>query len=141
MTTRIPSLFMSLLSNPSLPSSSKPLTLNPHRNASLPGNVMQHVWTHLPIAAAAGCINRIELCIEPRQAMWVAYLDIYILDADGSTCDAALTAAVGALELLELPAVKVDETGNVVRSTEGTSAGRRLSVGGRPASVTCGMFQ
>ncbi|GBG86411.1 hypothetical protein CBR_g41407 [Chara braunii] len=45
----------------------------------------------------AGGVNKKELCIIPRKAVWKAFLDVYCLDADGSLFDAALLAAVSAL--------------------------------------------
>jgi len=55
-----------------------------------------------------------ELCIAPGKAAWIAYLDIYCLDADGSLVDAALLAAVAALAHLQLPAVTMSEGGRVI---------------------------
>jgi len=91
--------------------------------------------------AAAGAVDLGDLCIEPRRAAWVAYLDIYLLDADGGTQDAALLAAVAALRGLRLPAVQVDATGNVVRDEGGAGGGRGLAVRDVPVSVTCGVFR
>lgn len=82
------------------------------------------------------------LCIEPRRAMWVAYLDIYILDADGGVQDVALAAAAAAIATLALPRVEVDETGNV-RSADGGPAPSLtpLRTSGFPCSITCGLFR
>ena len=76
-----------------------------------------------------------------RRAAWVVCLDIYLRDADGGTRDAALLAAVAALRGLKVPAVKVDDTGNVVRDEDGAGAGKSLTVRDVPVSVTCGVFR
>ena len=53
------------------------------------------------------------LAIARGRAAWVAYLDLYVLDADGGLYDAALLAALAALSALRLPHVVVDEDGKV----------------------------
>jgi exosome complex component RRP43 len=79
-----------------------------------------------------------QLCISPGQAVWVAYLDLYILDACGSLMDACLLAAVAALLSTTLPAVHVTDEGNVERdSTEGPSAGAALAPQGTPLALSC----
>ena len=52
-----------------------------------------------------------SLAIARGRAAWVAYLDLYVLDADGGLYDAALLAALAALCALRLPHVDVDEDG------------------------------
>ena len=54
-----------------------------------------------------------SLAIARGRAAWVAYLDLYVLDADGGLFDAALLAALAALGALRLPHVDVDEDGKV----------------------------
>lgn len=46
------------------------------------------------------------------RACWIIYLDIYVLDADGSILDACLLGAVTAISgLKSLPQVAIDEAG------------------------------
>ncbi len=51
------------------------------------------------------------LAIAQGRAAWLAYLDLYVLDADGGLYDAALLAALAALAALRLPSVAVDDAG------------------------------
>nr|CAD1824461.1 unnamed protein product [Ananas comosus var. bracteatus] len=52
--------------------------------------------------------------LNKRKASWIAYLDIYCLNADGSLFDAALVSAVAAFTHLEIPLVSVSDDGRVV---------------------------
>ncbi|KAK8313511.1 hypothetical protein V6Z12_D01G112400 [Gossypium hirsutum] len=45
---------------------------------------------------SSGMINLKELSLVSGKAAWMAYLDIYCLDADGATFDTALLSAVAA---------------------------------------------
>ena len=55
-----------------------------------------------------------QLVIGSGRAVWVAYLDIYVLDADGCLLDVCLLAAAASLASLNaLPSVSVDESGKV----------------------------
>ena len=55
-----------------------------------------------------------QLVIGSGRAVWVAYLDIYVLDADGCLLDVCLLAAAASLASLKaLPSVSVDESGKV----------------------------
>lgn len=65
-------------------------------------NILQHA------------IDSQQLCIAEGKAAWMAYLDIYILDADGSLFDVSLLAAVAALQSLRLPQVALNDEGTVV---------------------------
>ncbi|KAK3248413.1 hypothetical protein CYMTET_42120 [Cymbomonas tetramitiformis] len=106
-----------------------------------------------------------QLCIAKGQAAWVAYLDIFCLDADGNIFDAALLAAVAALSDVTLPAVTVLEDGRVTADTaavaeaqanakdamqtgeenaKGTqilTSQRQLSLKCVPIGLTCGLNQ
>jgi len=55
------------------------------------------------------CVNREALCIVPGEAVWVLYVDVYVLEHDGNVQDAALLAAFTALTELTLPQVNYDE--------------------------------
>lgn len=65
---------------------------------------------------ATGAWKPEELCIEPSRAAWAAYLDIYILAADGGLLDACLLASAASLRTLQLPSVEVNDQGNVCSS-------------------------
>ena len=58
---------------------------------------------------ACDAVDLTQMCIVKGQAAWVAYLDLYCLEDDGSVFDASLLAAMGALQLTELPAVRLDK--------------------------------
>jgi len=63
---------------------------------------------------ASKAVDLSKLIIGSGEAVWVAYLDIYVLDADGSVLDACLLAAVAALASMKsLPSVAVDKRGGV----------------------------
>ena len=80
-----------------------------------------------------------QLCISPGQAVWVAYLDIYILDACGSLLDACLLAAVAALLSTNLPAVHMTDEGNVERDSTGDTSSDATAAGlvGTPLALSC----
>uniref|UniRef100_A0A0E0F527 Ribosomal RNA-processing protein 43 n=1 Tax=Oryza meridionalis TaxID=40149 RepID=A0A0E0F527_9ORYZ len=48
------------------------------------------------ILMSSGMLNLKELCLISGKASWLAYLDVYCLNADGSLLDAALISAVAA---------------------------------------------
>ncbi|KAL6007249.1 hypothetical protein ACLOJK_032745 [Asimina triloba] len=97
---------------------------------------------------SSGAINLKELSLISGKAAWVAYLDIYCLDADGSVFDAALLSAVSALSHLQIPLVSVNDDGRVFTISgeqgEGKSAKepvnkdrRKLTLGCIPFALTC----
>ncbi|KAJ4977777.1 hypothetical protein NE237_008557 [Protea cynaroides] len=63
---------------------------------------------------SSGMINLKELSLTTGKAAWMAYLDVYCLDADGALFDAALLSAVAAFSHLQIPAVSINEDGRVV---------------------------
>jgi exosome complex component RRP43 len=89
-----------------------------------------------------------QLCIDKGRAAWAVYVDIYILDADGSLLDACLLAAVAALSSLQLKPVEVDDRGNVVNKTNNTmdedssdnNSRGRIQLSMQPSSLTCGLY-
>lgn len=88
-------------------------------------------------------VNTRQLCIFNGKAAWAVYLDIYILDSDGSLLDAAVLASVIALENLELSAVEFNsDTGNVVSSSaSGSSIERRkLVLASKPEAMTIALY-
>eukprot|EP00775_Hariotina_reticulata_P012502 gene12502-12637_t len=75
------------------------------------------------ILIGCGVLKLSDLCIGEGQAVWVVYLDLYILNAAGSLLDAALLAAVAALQGTKLPAVHLTEEGNVERDVQQAADG------------------
>ncbi|KAI5060138.1 hypothetical protein GOP47_0024558 [Adiantum capillus-veneris] len=85
-----------------------------------------------------------ELIIAPGKAAWMAYLDVYCLDADGSLLDAALLAAAAALADVKLPEIAITDDGkvfpaNVVTEKAQTLKGKRLKLGKIPMALTCAL--
>ncbi|KFK40817.1 hypothetical protein AALP_AA2G045200 [Arabis alpina] len=66
---------------------------------------------------SSGMIDLKELCLVSGKAAWMAYLDIYCLDADGALFDAALLSAVAAFSNLEIPVVALNDNGRIVAIT------------------------
>ncbi|CAL5420836.1 unnamed protein product [Camellia sinensis] len=66
----------------------------------------------------SGMINFKELSLVSGKATWMAYLDIYCLDADGALFDVALLAAVAAFSHLQIPVVSLNDDGRVVVVSE-----------------------
>lgn len=72
-----------------------------------------------------------KLCISPGQAVWVLYLDVHVLDANGALLDACLLATLATLLDVRIPKVRVSTEGNVERSQEedGATSFWKLQVG------------
>ncbi|KAK9836808.1 hypothetical protein WJX74_008486 [Apatococcus lobatus] len=103
------------------------------------------------ILASSDVIPRQQLCIEQGRACWVVYLDIIVLNADGSLLDACLLAAWAALRSLRLPSVILTADGNVepcddlpqtssAAAPEGVWAGRMLQLESQPVAQSCAMM-
>lgn len=113
---------------------------------------------------SCGILDTRQLCISPGAAVWVLYLDVYVLDAAGGLLDAALLAALAALRDCCLPLVHLTAEGNVERGPDpdeseedgdgdaamGAAAareageagrGRLLVLGGAPVCLTCGIYK
>jgi len=95
-------------------------------------------------------LNLKELCLISGKASWLAYLDIYCLNADGSLFDAALISAVASFTHLEIPLVSVGDDGRVftVGGNEGKTKfelvnreKRKLTLGDIPFSLTCALHK
>ncbi|XP_038989680.1 exosome complex component RRP43 isoform X2 [Phoenix dactylifera] len=100
------------------------------------------------VITSSEMINLNELSLISGKAAWMAYLDIYCLNADGCLFDAALLSAVAAFSHLQIPLVSVNDDGRVVavsgELTEGKSKlelvnkeKRKLSLRSKPFSLTC----
>ncbi|CAI9287776.1 unnamed protein product [Lactuca saligna] len=63
---------------------------------------------------SSGMIDLKELSLVSGKAAWMAYLDIYCLDADGALFDAALLAAAAAFSHLQIPVVSLNDDGRIV---------------------------
>ncbi|KAF3442692.1 hypothetical protein FNV43_RR16609 [Rhamnella rubrinervis] len=93
---------------------------------------------------SSGMINMKELSLISGKAAWMAYLDIYCLDADGALFDAALLSAVAAFSHLQIPVVSMNDDGRVVIISEEHQEGkdpvnkekRKLTLSSIPFSLT-----
>ncbi|XVE61125.1 hypothetical protein DITRI_Ditri06bG0014600 [Diplodiscus trichospermus] len=96
---------------------------------------------------SSGMINLKELSLVNGKAAWMAYLDVYCLDADGALFDIALLSAVAALSHLEIPVVSLSDDGKIVvlsEEQEGMSdrkpvnkEKRKVTLSSIPFSLTC----
>ncbi|XP_027066035.1 uncharacterized protein [Coffea arabica] len=97
---------------------------------------------------SSGMIDLKELSLVSGKAAWMAYLDIYCLDADGSLFDAALLSAVAAFSHLQIPVVSLNDEGRIVLISEDNGGGklekepvnkekRKLKLATIPLSLTC----
>ena len=59
-----------------------------------------------------------QLSIAGGKAVWALYLDVYVIDDDGSLLDVCLLAALAALRVLRLPKVEMNQEGSVVLSAD-----------------------
>ncbi|KAM6557694.1 hypothetical protein CsatB_004713 [Cannabis sativa] len=94
---------------------------------------------------SSGMIDLEELSLVSGKAAWMAYLDIYCLDADGALFDAALLSAVAAFSHLQIPVVSMNDDGKVSVVSEEQDEGRdavnkerrKLKLSRIPFSLTC----
>ncbi|CAH9100689.1 unnamed protein product [Cuscuta europaea] len=100
---------------------------------------------------SSGMIDFKELCVVSGKAAWMAYLDIYCLDADGALFDAALLAAVAAFSHLEIPPASLNDDGRVVLGSKNKNkkdvmdenepvskeGKKKLNINSVPFSLTC----
>ncbi|XP_062182310.1 uncharacterized protein LOC133886613 [Phragmites australis] len=102
------------------------------------------------VLMSSGMLNLKELCLISGKASWLAYLDIYCLNSDGSLFDAAWISAVAAFTHLEIPLVSVGDDGRVftVGGNEGKTKfelvnreKRKLALGDIPFSLTCALHK
>jgi exosome complex component RRP43 len=103
------------------------------------------------VLVGCGVLQPSELCIAEGRAVWVLYLDLYILNAAGGLLDASLLAALAALQDTRLPIVHVTDEGNVERgaaedededaAAAAGSSSRPLQLHGRPLGLTCGLYK
>lgn len=102
------------------------------------------------LAGPGGVVRPSDLCIARGRAVWVLYLDIYVLNAAGSLLDAALLAALGALRDTRVPAVRLTEEGNVERQQQQQQQDQDkplagswapLSLQGTALACSCGLYK
>ncbi|XP_050227489.1 uncharacterized protein LOC126677084 [Mercurialis annua] len=97
---------------------------------------------------SSGMIDLKELSLVSGKAAWMAYLDIYCLDADGSLFDAALLSAIAAFTNLQIPIVSLNDDGKIVVVSDEEGGGksekepvnkekRKLTLRSLPFSLTC----
>ncbi|XP_047955988.1 exosome complex component RRP43 [Salvia hispanica] len=97
---------------------------------------------------SSGMIDLKELCLVSGKAAWMAYLDIYCLDADGALFDAALLSAVAAFSHLQIPVVSLNDDGRIVLVSEENGGSMKekepvnkekikLKMNSQPFSLTC----
>ncbi|KAG8648901.1 exosome complex component RRP43 [Manihot esculenta] len=97
---------------------------------------------------SSGMIDLKELSLVSGKAAWMAYLDIYCLDADGALFDCALLSAVAAFSNLQIPVVSLNDDGKIVVVSEEGEEGklekepvnkekRKLTLRSLPFSLTC----
>ncbi|XP_076955035.1 uncharacterized protein LOC143629721 [Bidens hawaiensis] len=98
---------------------------------------------------SSGMLDLKELSLVSGKAAWMAYLDIYCLDADGALFDAALLAAVAAFSHLQIPVVSLNDDGRIVvfsKENEGeklknnkpvNEEKRKLKLRNIPFALTC----
>ncbi|KAE8684053.1 hypothetical protein F3Y22_tig00111157pilonHSYRG00058 [Hibiscus syriacus] len=111
----------------------------------LSDTILRHANLFPRLFIAAEMHPILELSLVSGKAAWMAYLDIYCLDADGALYDAALLAAVAAFSHLEIPVVSLNDDGKIVLSEEqGLSDNdpvnkekRKVNLGSIPFSLTC----
>ncbi|XP_011033330.1 PREDICTED: exosome complex component RRP43-like [Populus euphratica] len=97
--------------------------------------------------SSSSMINLKELSLVSGKAAWMAYLDIYCLDADGALLDAALLSAVAAFSHLQIPIVSLNDDGKIVLVSEEDEGAkleepvnkekRKLTLSSIPFSLTC----
>ncbi|EJD01703.1 uncharacterized protein FOMMEDRAFT_88508 [Fomitiporia mediterranea MF3/22] len=79
-----------------------------------------------------------SLCIHPRKAVWVLYVDATCINFDGNVFDAALLAMIAALKNTRLPKATFDEeTGRTTCSRKEKTA---LQILRTPLAISFGIF-
>ena len=56
----------------------------------------------------SGVVEIDKLCIEPKEKVWIVFIDIHILDYDGNLFDAASLAVLAALSTTTVPAKRFE---------------------------------
>ncbi|XP_078436055.1 3'-5'-exoribonuclease family protein isoform X2 [Wolffia australiana] len=90
-------------------------TVRPGRPAELAPVISQQLSD---VITRSKVINQKDLSLISGKAAWLAYLDVYCLNADGSLFDVALLSAIAALAHLHIPLVSLSDDGRVVPLSE-----------------------
>ncbi|KAL3697451.1 hypothetical protein R1sor_011527 [Riccia sorocarpa] len=112
------------------------------------------------VLASSQLVDLREFSITSGKSAWMAHLDIYCLNADGSLLDAALLASTAALMDVQIPAISINDEGKVqiinfredqdepmvdaekVSETKRKVVDkRRLKLGPAPVAVTCMLYK
>ncbi|CAA0836992.1 3-5-exoribonuclease family protein [Striga hermonthica] len=105
------------------------------------------------LLCSSGMIDLKDLCLVNGKVAWMAYLDIYCLDADGALFDAALLSAVAAFSHLKIPIVSLNDDGRVVLVSEDSKGRatkqrepvnkekRKLRLNVVPFALTCVLYK
>ncbi|KAH9296109.1 hypothetical protein KI387_039697, partial [Taxus chinensis] len=125
--------------------------VRPGRSVDTAASISEQLSNSL---ASSGVIDLKQLLISHGKAAWMAYLDIYCLDADGSLFDCALLSAIGAFANLQLPSVSVTEDGKVIPISGDTvqedesnkhakiqEQSQKLTLRKIPFSLTCMLYK
>lgn len=101
--------------------------------------------------SSSGMIDLKELSLVSGKAAWMAYLDVYCLDADGALFDAALLSAAAALSHLQIPHVAINDDGKIVLVSDEdgqkqaqelvNKEKRKLTLRNIPFSLTCILYK
>jgi len=87
------------------------------------------------VISTSGLLDTEELCIRDGLCAWKIVVSIVCLNHDGNVEDAALLAAVSALEDTVLPGTVVGEDGKVCLASEGKERNQRRA--GESVSLSC----
>lgn len=97
------------------------------------------------LAESGALCDLAQLTHPGGRSVWVAYCDVYVLDADGSLSDVCLLATLAALQALRLPALEPEGAGGAAvpaphDTPEGPAAPRALRLEPPLTPLTCGIF-
>nr|KYP48167.1 Exosome complex exonuclease RRP43 [Cajanus cajan] len=134
---------------PGRPAEASPVVSKQLSDTILRRDIMDKTCT--PKDSSSRMIDLKELSLVSGKAAWMAYLDVYCLDADGALFDAALLSAVAALSHLQIPAVAMNDDGKIVlvsdedgqkRAQEPVNKEKRkLTLKSIPFSLTCILYK
>ncbi|OAY68361.1 Exosome complex component RRP43 [Ananas comosus] len=116
-------------------------TVRPGRSAEVAPVISKQLSD---VIMSSGMINLKDLCLINGKASWIAYLDIYCLNADGSLFDAALVSAVAAFTHCIDDGRVVTVPGELEGKTKLPLVNkdkRKLMLNNVPFSLTCGLHK
>ncbi|KAF8733958.1 hypothetical protein AX14_003527 [Amanita brunnescens Koide BX004] len=89
---------------------------------------------------ASGMLSLSALCIHPRRAAWVLYVDAMCINYDGNVLDAALLGMVAALQNTQLPKPTFDEESGRTICSRQEKVALEIDSGRIPISMSFGVF-